>query len=175
MNTATHHIGSSRPQIVERGTNVGSKAIEAGWVVYLKESDASSPTVKFGRNGVSSAWEPASDAALVDLEQRKFGIAKTAAAVGADFEVYVSGDMIPAKLLTTGGEVSILAGAPLMVDATVATGDDELITRAFAVTKTGLEQPIRFKSSTTQTTTASTVNTIYVDVYNPPVGYFTGS
>lgn len=171
MNTATHHIGSSRPQVVERGTNVGSKAIEVGWVVYLKESDASSPTVKFGRNGVSSAWEPASDAAAADLEHRKFGIAKTAAAVGADFEVYVSGDMIPASIETTGGETSILAGAPLMVD----DADDELITRAFAVTKTGLAQPIRFKSSTTQTTTASTVNTIYVDVYNPPVGYFTGS
>jgi len=171
MQTATHHIGSARPTVVERGKNTGSKTIAVGMVVYQEGSGATDATKKYGTDSVSACWAPASDAGAADLEHRKWGVAKTAAAVGAEFEVYVSGEMIPCLMETTSGETSILAGAPLMIDH----ADDEVISRAFAVTKTGLGQPIRFQSSITQTTTASADNTIKVDLFEFPIGQFSGS
>lgn len=172
MSTASHHMGSARPTVIEKGTNTGSKTVTVGMILYREDEGATTATKKYGEGSVSSCWAPASDAGATDLEFRTWGVCKTtSAAVGADIEVYVSGEMIPALIETTGGETSIAAGAPLFVDH----ADDELISRAFAVTKTGLGQPVKFRSSITQATTASTNNTIYVDVFPYSMGQFSGS
>jgi len=155
------------------GTNVGSTATTVGMILWLDQAGATTTTLKFGLGSVTSCWAAANESAASDLEAGVFGVAMNAVAAGASgLKVCIQGMGIPALMETTGGETSIVAGAPLMIDV----ADDELISRAFAVTKTGLAQPIRFKCSTTQSTTASAVNTINVDVSGiHPFGQFSGS
>lgn len=159
---ATHLAGYTIRQTVINGLNAGSKTISTGMIVYNKTTTAAGAAAAtvHGRTGVTYYWAPASDAAAADLECKTWGVALTGAAVGSELKVCIAGNDIPALMETTSGETSLLAHAPLYIDH----ADDELISRAFAVTKTGLAQTIRFRLSKAQTTTASADNTVYVDV-----------
>lgn len=170
---AAHGGGYIIPTRVVMGTNVGSTATVVGMILWNDQSGATTATLKTGAGSVTACWAAANESAAADLEGGVFGIAMNVVAAGAaGLQVCIEGQGIPALMETTAGETSILAGAPLMIDV----ADDELISRAFAVTKTGLAQPIRFKCSTTQATTASANNTINVDVSGIcPFGQFSGS
>lgn len=170
---AAHGGGYMLGTKIVTGTNVGSTATTVGMILWNDQAGATTATQKTGQGGVTDCWAPANESAAADLEAGVFGIAMNAvAAAGTGLKVCIEGQGIPALMETTAGETSIAAGAPLMIDV----ADDELISRAFAVTKTGLAQPIRFKCSTTQATTASAVNTINVDVSGiHPFGQFSGS
>jgi hypothetical protein len=170
---AAHGGGYLQGTIIVPGTNVGSTDTLVGMILWNDQSGATTATSKWGTGSVTDCWAPANESAAADLEGGVFGIAMNVVVAGATgLQVCIYGQKIPALMETTAGETSILAGAPLMIDV----ADDELISRAFAVTKTGLAQPIRFKCSTTQATTASVVNTINVDVSGiHPFGQFSGS